>query len=418
MNTDNDLLMTIARDTSRLIGKDFLERLVNILRNHMNAIMVVLTERPDPNSTIAKTILARVGDQPVENFEYDLVGTPCEAVYQGRTYVVANDLSVKFDVDKNRISYIGVPVFENDQVFAHLAVISDKPLTNPEMAESIIQIFAGRAEAEIRRIKYDREKDSLLQELEKANKRMTSNYQKLRAINEYKTQILGMVAHDLKNPLGQVLGFSQLLSANLKSASPDQNQIHENIKMIQLINNAGNQMLDQIKKILDDAQNETAEMPLNLEEINIFSFLKQVIQMNSIAADRKKIQLRHESNKEIFGYVDPELLVEALDNLISNAIKYSYPESEILIYSSQNENELLVHVKDQGQGMSEEDIKFAFQRFKRLSAAPTAGEDSVGLGLYNVKLIMERHGGNVSVSSEGKNKGSVFTLSFPMNHAL
>ena len=177
-------------------------------------------------------------------------------------------------------------------------------------------------------------------------------------------------------------------------------------------------MLDQIKKILDDAQNETAEMPLNLEEINIFSFLKQVIQMNSIAADRKKIQLRHESNKEIFGYVDPELLVEALDNLISNAIKYSYPESEILIYSSQNENELLVHVKDQGQGMSEEDIKFAFQRFKKLSAAPTAGEDSVGLGLYNVKLIMERHGGNVSVSSEGKNKGSVFTLSFPMNHAL
>jgi signal transduction histidine kinase len=114
---------------------------------------------------------------------------------------------------------------------------------------------------------------------------------------------------------------------------------------------------------------------------------------------------------------DADRVIEAVDNLISNAVKYSPADGEVQVEAriDRSAGVAQVSVTDRGQGMSQEDIARAFQRFQRLSAKPTAGESSTGLGLAIVKAIAEAHGGTVEAASAGKGQGSTFTLVLPVS---
>jgi signal transduction histidine kinase len=118
--------------------------------------------------------------------------------------------------------------------------------------------------------------------------------------------------------------------------------------------------------------------------------------------------------------IDTDKMREVIDNLISNAIKYS-PEGKTITVRVQHSKDddaedtssVLVSVRDEGQGLTEDDMKKLFGKFQRLSARPTAGESSTGLGLSIVKQLVELHGGKVWAESEGKNKGSIFRIKLP-----
>ena len=110
---------------------------------------------------------------------------------------------------------------------------------------------------------------------------------------------------------------------------------------------------------------------------------------------------------------DEDRIVEALDNLVFNAIKYSHPGQKITVSARQLPDTIEIEVRDEGQGLTGEDCARAFRQFQRLSAKPTAGESATGLGLAIVKAIAEAHGGTVNVSSAGKGQGATFTLSLP-----
>jgi signal transduction histidine kinase len=104
---------------------------------------------------------------------------------------------------------------------------------------------------------------------------------------------------------------------------------------------------------------------------------------------------------------------EAIDNLISNAIKYSPVGGNISVQVDQDSNNTVIRVVDEGAGLSPEDIGRLFGRFQRLSAKPTAGESSTGLGLSIVKRIVDMHGGEVTANSAGPGQGSTFTITLP-----
>src|SRR5206468_5243470 len=110
---------------------------------------------------------------------------------------------------------------------------------------------------------------------------------------------------------------------------------------------------------------------------------------------------------------DPDRLREAIDNLVSNAIKYSPIGGEIAISVKRDDDDVLIRVSDNGPGLSPEDMSRLFGRFQRLSAKPTAGESSTGLGLSIVKRIIDMHGGEVSAASAGPGQGSSFTITLP-----
>jgi signal transduction histidine kinase len=110
---------------------------------------------------------------------------------------------------------------------------------------------------------------------------------------------------------------------------------------------------------------------------------------------------------------DPDRLREAVDNLISNAIKYSPVGGNIEMTMSVADDNILIRVADEGAGLSEEDVSRLFGRFQRLSARPTGGESSTGLGLSIVKRIVELHGGSVAAQSPGPGRGTTFTIRLP-----
>ena len=111
---------------------------------------------------------------------------------------------------------------------------------------------------------------------------------------------------------------------------------------------------------------------------------------------------------------DSDRIREAIDNLVSNAVKYSPIGGKIDIMVTQEAGNVSVQVQDQGADLSPEDISRLFGRFQRLSAKPTAGESSTGLGLSIVKRIVDLHGGRIMVESAGQGKGATFKMQLPM----
>jgi signal transduction histidine kinase len=110
---------------------------------------------------------------------------------------------------------------------------------------------------------------------------------------------------------------------------------------------------------------------------------------------------------------DADRMREAIDNLVSNAIKYSPVGGKIAVAVSHEKNSTIIRIADEGAGLSPEDIGRLFGRFQRLSAKPTGGESSTGLGLSIVKRIVDMHGGHVTAESNGPGRGSTFTLILP-----
>jgi signal transduction histidine kinase len=110
---------------------------------------------------------------------------------------------------------------------------------------------------------------------------------------------------------------------------------------------------------------------------------------------------------------DADRMREAIDNLVSNAIKYSPVGGKIAMAVGHEGNNTIIRIADQGAGLSPEDLGRLFGRFQRLSAKPTAGESSTGLGLSIVKRIIDMHGGDVTAASPGPGQGSTFTVTLP-----
>jgi signal transduction histidine kinase len=118
--------------------------------------------------------------------------------------------------------------------------------------------------------------------------------------------------------------------------------------------------------------------------------------------------------REHIASVDADRVRDAIDNLVSNAIKYSPIGGEIDVEVGREGDSIMVQVKDQGAGLSPEDISRLFGRFQRLSAKPTAGESSTGLGLSIAKRIVDLHGGGITVQSPGPGQGATFIMKLPM----
>jgi len=235
-------------------------------------------------------------------------------------------------------------------------------------------------------------------ELEEQNKA-------LKLLNEQKNEFLGMAAHDLRSPIGVIQGFSQLLEDELGDDYKDYTSmiINESSKMLHLLN-----------ELLDISKIEAGKLDLKKSETDYISFIKRNIKMNELLAQNKKISIvgDFEIPSQILSF-DEGKIEQVLNNLISNAVKYSYPNSTITVKVFKGNHQIITQVVDEGQGISENEIDGIFKPFKKTSTKPTGGENSHGLGLAIVKKIIDGHDGSVGVSSE-LGKGSTFYFVLPI----
>lgn len=236
--------------------------------------------------------------------------------------------------------------------------------------------------------------------IDSQKEKINSINEQLIALNEEKNLALGIVAHDLRSPLNQIEGLTNLLEVDTKTSSV-------NNEIIEKITTSTQRLKKMIGSILDVSAIESGNFNLKIEKIDVHDLIKSVQEEMKLYAQKKKIEVTLIPNKEkIYGNADRGFLIQIMENLLSNAIKYSPKNREIKIEVSNTEN-VVIAMHDQGPGISEEDQNKLFGKYNILSAKPTGGETSTGLGLSIVKKYIDVMGGKVwCVSKLGK--GSSF----------
>jgi two-component system, sensor histidine kinase and response regulator len=232
--------------------------------------------------------------------------------------------------------------------------------------------------------------------------------QALIELNQEKNEFLGIAAHDLKNPLSAIQGFAEIIIDDYDEMPKD-----EVIKMSLKILTSARQMSDLIKHLLDVNAIESGQKNILLRTVDILPLLQAMVDCYRERATAKHIHLHCEYlEKPYKAFVDKTTVCEILDNLISNAIKYSHYDKNVYIRLFQNDSVVRCEIQDEGPGLSEEDKKQLFIKFKRLTPCPTAKESSTGLGLFIVKKLVEALNGKVSCQSQ-LGQGTTFLVEFP-----
>ncbi len=230
---------------------------------------------------------------------------------------------------------------------------------------------------------------------------------KLKELNQLKNKFLGIAAHDLRNPLTSIGGFSEFLLEDRENLTGDQ------VEMISIIREAARNMLSLVNDLLDVSVIESGRLDLQRSRGPVRDVVQERVTICSMSAQKKNISIDTDIRNEPEAAFDHNRIAQVIDNLIGNAIKFSPPDSKITVSLESDGESVMIGVRDQGPGISEEDRKKLFGEFQRLSAQPTGGEKSTGLGLAIVKKIVDAHGGDIWVYSE-PGKGSTFSFTIPM----
>lgn len=243
------------------------------------------------------------------------------------------------------------------------------------------------------------------------NEILSKSNQELQEANRLKNEFLSIAAHDLKNPLQSILGFSEIIQ---ESETLDDAKAHAAI-----ITRSASHMVNLVKSLLETAAIDAASFHLNPTTCSLSDLLKGIIENFRPALASKNQTLIFEPSGAIVLNLDVERMREVFSNLISNAIKYSPHGKTITVRYGYSESDseskrVLIAVKDEGQGLSDLDKQKLFGQFQRLSARPTGGESSTGLGLWIAKQFVEKHGGRIWAESEGKGKGTTFFVELPV----
>jgi signal transduction histidine kinase len=249
-------------------------------------------------------------------------------------------------------------------------------------------------------------------ELTSANHRLAAQWTRLQRANALKNEILGTVAHDLKTPLAVILGRTEMLTEMVGKAASST----ENIKaQIVHIRTSANRLTGMVNNLITDAMTDALDITVRPELIDVALLVKEVAAANKPLADNKRQTISLSITADCPTNCDGDRIREAVDNLLSNAIKYSPIGGHIELLVGHAGGKAVVEVKDEGPGLSPEDMVRLFERFQRLSAQPTAGESSTGLGLSIVKRIVELHGGTIEAESPGPGRGASFIMRLPMS---
>ena len=251
----------------------------------------------------------------------------------------------------------------------------------------------------------------LLIQKRKANKKLqykndfiNQQNEKLAELNYEKNSLISIVSHDLSTPFAAIKMWLNILTDNTANLSADQK------KAVERIQQSAGKGETLIRSILDVEKAETNQHKVQLENFDLKVFVETIVDDFQPAASGKNIQLHFETPaKHVYLVSDKQLVSRICENLFSNAIKYSPPGKNVWISVADANDGINIKVKDEGVGISKEELPNLFSKYSKISSLPTAGEASTGLGLSIVKRIVEELNGSVFCESE-PGKGSLFTV--------
>ena len=261
----------------------------------------------------------------------------------------------------------------------------------------------NRAEAAWAQSVLDRETiETQAGDLAEANDALRAANTQLAETSEVKSHLMRVVAHDLNNPLGVVLGYADVL----REETPPESDTHE---LIDVIERAAGEMLELVKRFLGAEAIDDGRLAMGAAPVDLAGLAVHVADRFQPAARKKDQTLTVRTGGPAWVTGDRDWLKEVADNLVSNAVKYTPKGRAIHVEVRQESGRVQFRVSDQGPGLTAEDKAKLFGRFQRLSAQPTGDESSTGLGLSIVKKVVEMHGGRVWAES-APGRGATFIV--------
>jgi two-component system OmpR family sensor kinase len=249
---------------------------------------------------------------------------------------------------------------------------------------------------------------SLNSELANAQRELARKNAELSNAIKEKNQLLGMAAHDLRNPLGVIVGIVDLLNDELADSLSEEDR-----ELFSRVLSSAEYMVRLIDDMLDYSKIDAGRLELQLHSVDVAELIRQNLAFNSILANKKGIKLHFESD----GLppplkLDSRRIQQVLNNLVSNALKFSHSGSTTTVTLRCSAAGVTIAIADGGQGIAADELGKLFKPFSSTSTRSTSGEKSTGLGLAIVRRIVEAHGGHIWVESE-LGRGSIFYVSLP-----
>lgn len=226
----------------------------------------------------------------------------------------------------------------------------------------------------------------------------------LEELNRQQQELMGILAHDLRNPVSGIALSAELLQ--------EEDSLEDAKSTARKIQKAAGSLTALLSQFLELQAFESGSVQILPRPIVARALIQEAMDAFELQADQKGQQMDLNASGDLTWNADPQLLRQVVDNLVSNALKYSPPGARIDLRLQDQDPWVRLEVADQGPGLSVEDRRRLFQRFARLSARPTGGEPSIGLGLSIAKSMVESMGGRIGAEGEPM-KGSTFWLELP-----
>jgi PAS domain S-box-containing protein len=285
-----------------------------------------------------------------------------------------------------------VPVVRNGKIRAILGV-GNKPYDYNEKDVETVSLLAEMA--------WD------ITEFKKKDEELKESEAKLREMVATKDKFFNIIAHDLRSPFNAIMGFSELLEQQMKEKN------YEDIEEYsRFINSASRRAMNLLSNLLEWSRSQTGKIKFNPEYFDLSVLINEVAELFSDIAVQKSIVIKKDMKSNIPVIADKPMIENILRNLVSNAIKFSNFNSSIVVSVSQNENDTFVSVKDNGVGISLENMNNLFRLDINHTTLGTNKEKGTGLGLLLCKEFVEKHNGKLLIESK-VGKGSTFSFNIP-----
>ncbi len=252
-------------------------------------------------------------------------------------------------------------------------------------------------------------------EIEMTNVELQEKNLLLEGLNREKNEFLGVAAHDLKNPLQTIIMNTSMIRRYAERMNEQQRD-----ELLDRVEETSRRMHDIIEKLLDANAIESGTIELKSESVALVREVRSLVQDYMPKAAAKNITLHFEvQNENLCALADKNRAIQVVENLLSNAIKFSPHDKNVYVRMTKGElptshkPALCLAIQDEGPGLSDDDKEKLFGKFARLSARPTGGEHSTGLGLSIVKKLIEAMHGEIWCDSE-LGKGATFAFRLPL----
>jgi two-component system sensor histidine kinase/response regulator len=245
-------------------------------------------------------------------------------------------------------------------------------------------------------------------QLKEYNDRLQQSKQELQEIIDAKNKLFSVVAHDLRNPVATLKGFSELLLDKIHDLENQTIQVYS-----RQIHESAFRTYALLENLLLWAQSQMQALKVNISEIRIYDVIKDSSFTISTSLDKKNIDFEFNCDEELTAVADDEMIKVVIRNLLSNAVKFTYPGGKVTVNAFSKNNSAIIEVSDTGVGMDEKMLQKIFSSNLIISSVGTDGETGSGLGLLLCKDFTKKNNGSLTVESE-PDVGTTFRLILPV----